>query len=229
MSRTPTRRSNVDHLRALEGEWSFESLRVDGNDMPGAMIGGSKLLMHGDRFRMESPEAAYDGRFTIDASANPMQIDITFVEGPEAGNASYGIFELAGDDRLTICLGLVGSSRPRAFESAAGTGHALERLRRVSAAAPVDVTGGVAAAPGKAGNAGKESGVAVNTDDFDASPSPMLRRLEGPWLPVRLVMNAEEMRADWLSFGLRTGTGNETKVVFGGQTMLHAKTRIDDT
>ena len=46
---------------------------------------------------------------------------------------------------------------------------------------------------------------------------------------MRLVMNQEEMRADWLPFGSRTGTGNEATVVFGGQVMLHVKMRIDDS
>ena len=57
----------------------------------------------------------------------------------------------------------------------------------------------------------------------------MLKRLEGEWVPVRLVTNGEEMRADWLPFGSRSAKDNEVKVVFGGQVMLHAKVRIDDT
>ena len=36
------------------------------------------------------------------------------------------------------------------------------------------------------------------------------------------------MPAEWLAFGSRTTQGNETKVVFGGQVMVHAKMRIDD-
>ena len=77
---------------------------------------------------MESPDANYDGRFTIDATAKPMQLDIAFVEGPEAGRSAYGIFGLDGD-ALTICLGLVGSSRPAlGFRTAVGSGHALEPI-----------------------------------------------------------------------------------------------------
>jgi hypothetical protein len=36
------------------------------------------------------------------------------------------------------------------------------------------------------------------------------------------------MPADWLALGSRTTSGNETKVVFGGQLMVHAKVRIDE-
>jgi uncharacterized protein (TIGR03067 family) len=216
---------HVDLLRALEGEWSFDALQVDGDDMPRALISASKLLLDGDRFRMESPEANYDGRFGIDTSMMPMHIDIQFVEGPDAGNSAHGIFELNGD-ALTICLGLVGSSRPTAFVTKPGTGHALERLRRTSSLRPAGVTGGVAAQSDVAPPA---SPAVVDPADFESAASPMLQRLQGSWVPTRLVTNGDEMRADWLPFGSRVGTGNEVKVVFGGQIMLHVKTRIDDS
>ena len=215
---------HVELIGALEGEWHFEALEVDGSTMPRAMIAHSKLLLDGDRFRMESPEANYDGRFNIDAAAKPMQIDIEFVEGPEAGNRSLGVFELQ-EDRLTICLGVVGAPRPTAFATRAGSGHALERLRRVSAARPMAVTGGVAPV---AGPASKPASALMYSADFAFEASPMLARLEGTWVPVRLVTSGEEMRADWLPFGSRIASRNEAKVVFGGQVMLHVKVRIDE-
>ena len=220
----PALRRHVEQLRALEGEWVFEALHVDGNVMPRAAIGNSKLLLDGDRFRMESPAATYDGRYSIDTSTAPMQIDIEFVEGPEAGNRSFGLFERNGD-QLTICLGLVGALRPTAFATRPGSGHALERLRRASAQRPEGVTGGITP-PAPTADAGR---VRAADDGFGTSSNPILRRLEGTWVPVRLVTNGQEMRADWLRFGSRIGTMNEAKVVFGGQLMLHVKMRIDDT
>jgi uncharacterized protein (TIGR03067 family) len=215
---------HVEQLRSLEGEWSFEALQIDGTDMPRALIAQSKLLFDGDRFRMESPEGTYDGRFAIDTSMTPMRIDIEFVEGPDAGNWSYGVFEL-DDDRLTICLGLVGAPRPTVFATRSGSGHALEHLRRVSALRPAGVTGGVAVPTGVT-EASSHPG--AKPGDFATSTSPILRRLEGTWVPVRLVTNGEEMPAEWLPFGSRTGIGSEAKVVFGGQIMLHVKMRIDE-
>jgi uncharacterized protein (TIGR03067 family) len=216
---------HVEQLSALQGEWHFDALEVDGNTMPKAMLGQSKLLLDGDRFRTESPEANYDGRFSIDTSATPMQIDIEFVEGPEAGNHSYGLFALDGDS-LTICLGLVGASRPTTFATRPGSGHALERLRRASAARPAGVTGGTARSiEPRAASAAPP----VDPAEFALETSPMLARLEGTWKPVRLVTGGEEMRAEWLAFGSRTGSRNEAKVVFGGQVMLHVKIRIDES
>lgn len=218
---------HIEILRSLEGEWKFETLQVDGADVPAAMVGASTLLLDGDLFRMASPEANYDGRFTIDAGTKPMRIDIEFVEGPEAGHQSYGIFAVDGAS-LTICLGLVGATRPAAFETRPGSGHALERLRRTSPARPVGVTGGVAAARESA-QPGAAPQATIDAGDFARCDGPIYKRLEGTWLPVRLVNAGEEMRADWLSFGTRTATGNEVTVVFGGQVMLHVRTRIDES
>jgi uncharacterized protein (TIGR03067 family) len=197
---------HVEQLRALEGEWRFASLQIDGNDMPRALIAPSRVLIDGDRFQMQSPEASYDGRFTIDISKSPSWIDIEFVEGPDAGHASRGIFELDGD-HLTICLGVVGASRPAAFETKPASGHALEHLRRASAARPTGVTGGVAAPMAEPA----ASQQPVDPAEFAASTHSLFPRLEGSWVPVRLVMNQEEMRADWPPFGSRTGDGERSQ------------------
>src|SRR6266542_129422 len=58
----PALARHVAQLRALEGEWRFESLEVDGTAMPAGMLGASRLLMDGDRFRTEAPEAIYEDR-----------------------------------------------------------------------------------------------------------------------------------------------------------------------
>ncbi len=113
----------VERLRSLEGTWAFRSLEVDGEKMPIAAAGDSRLLLDGDRFRMESPVANYEGIFDIDIERTPHTIDIDFVDGPEAGNRSEGIFELDGD-RLTICLGFAGESRPTGVQD-----HARQRPR----------------------------------------------------------------------------------------------------
>ena len=223
---------HVQALRQLEGEWRFVGLQVDGTDVPAAALTQSRLLFDGDRFRMESPEANYDGIFTIDVGEEPMRIDIDFVEGPEAGNQSHGIFEQHGD-QLTICLGLVGAQRPRAFSTKPGSGHALERLRRASAARPAGVTGGTRREKRPASTAAKASApapaaTAAEAAAFDVEMTPMLRRLEGEWSAVQLTRDGEEMPANWLSYGSRTTKGNETKVVFGGQVMVHAKMRLDE-
>jgi uncharacterized protein (TIGR03067 family) len=220
----PALARHVQQLRELEGDWQFLTLEVDGQPVPSSMLGDTRLLIDGDRFRMESPEATYEGIFTIDVEASPSHIDIEFVEGPEAGHWSYGIYELDGD-RLTFCIGVTGAMRPLAFVSSPGSGHALERLRRTSPARPANVTGGT---PGPSAQAAPALDQA-DASSFDGPLTPLLQRLQGEWVPTQLVQDGKPMPAQWLAFGSRTMTGNEVKVIFGGQVMVHAKVRLGET
>lgn len=222
----PALARHVQQLRSLEGEWRFETLEIDGAAMPQAALTSSRLLIDGDRFRMESPEANYEGLFLIDVEAAPQTIDIDFIEGPDAGERSEGVFALDAD-ALTICLGLVGASRPRAFATSPGSGHALEKLARVSASRPAGVTGGTRKPVASPSPAAVQP--AVDPQAFDEPPNATIRALEGEWLPVELVQDGEAMRTDWLSFGRRSAAGGEMKVVFGGQVMVHAKVRVDES
>lgn len=213
----------VERLRTLEGTWAFQKLEVDGAAMPTGAAGDSHLLIDGDRFRMESPQTSYEGIFDIDIEQTPHTIDIDFVEGPEAGNRSEGIFELDGD-RLTICLGFTGVARPTVFKTTRGSGHALEQLVRANHARPAGVDGGTpqpkAPAPARAS--------AQDAAAFADEVTPALKKLQGEWQPTELVTDGQPLAPDMLAYGSRAFTGVETKVVFGGQTMLHAKVRIND-
>ena len=210
---------HVDRLRSMEGTWAFRSLEVDGQAMPSAMLTSSNLLLDGDRFRMESPEATYEGVFTIDVEKEPHRIDIDFIEGPESGNRCEGLFQLDGD-QLTICLGLAGAARPERFATTPGSGHALEVLTRAEHARPAGVDGGTPSAPTP------KPDPAVDPGEFTLTPT--IEKLQGEWVPLELVTSGTPLQASYLPFGSRTHTGVETKVVFGGQTMLHAKFRFNE-
>jgi uncharacterized protein (TIGR03067 family) len=222
-ARWPGLTRHVEQLRALEGEWQFLSLEVDGVGMPASMLAKSRLLLDGDRFRTESPEGNYEGVFTLDVEAEPAQIDIEFVEGPDAGNWSYGIFRLDGD-ALHLCLGLVGAERPNRFTTTPGSGHALERLRRSSSARPANVRGG------QRKSAPAEPGPSSSVDEagFELKTTPFLERLQGEWTPLALVTDGKPLDPSLLSYGSRTIADNETRVIFGGQVMLHARMRFDE-
>lgn len=212
---------HVDRLRSMEGKWAFRSLQSDGEVIPASMLTSSFLLIDGDRFRMESPEAGYEGIFLIDAEQNPNRIDIDFVEGPEAGNRCQGIFELE-EDQLTFCLDLNGAGRPEQFVSRRGSGHALEELVRIEASRPVGVDGGTpfpAAVP--------PPQVAADPGDFDGPLAPVLEKLQGEWQALELVTSGKPLPASYLAFGYRIHSGAETKVIFGGQTMVHARMRAN--
>ena len=214
---------HVAQLRGLEGAWRIVRLEVDGSPLPAAMIEHSRILIDGDRFRTESPEGTYEGTFAIDTQASPPHFDIHFIAGPEAGNTSHGIYQLESADSLTLCLGLVDAPRPQAFATRPGSGHALEQLRRASTARPANVTGGTP--PPASPAVGPREAAAA----FEVAMTPQLERLQGEWSAVELVSDGKPMPDAWLGRGSRTMLGNEVKVVFGGQTMVHARVRIDET
>ena len=213
---------HVEQLRALEGAWAFDRLEVDGGAMPAAALVASRLLIDGDRFRMESPEAIYEGIFNVNVEADPHEIDIEFIAGPEAGNWNYGIFRLDGD-RLEICLDVNARPRPKIFGTTPGSGHACELLRRVSHARPADVKGGTAPAPVPL----PVPAVADRTG-FDFVDSPLLQKLQGKWAAVEVVRDGAALPAMAMPTGLRVATKNEVKISFGGQVMIHALVKLDE-
>ena len=213
---------HVEQLRSLEGEWQIARLEIDGNVMPASILERTRILIDGDRFRTESPEGTYEGIFAIDLEASPPHFDIHFVAGPDAGETSHGIFAQREPDRLTLCLGLVHSSRPTELATRPGGGHALEHLVRTSTARPTAVTGGTPPEPA-AGEVVREDAAA-----FEVPLTPLYERLQGEWAAVELVTDGKPMPEGWLGHGTRTMIGNELRVVFGGQTIVHAKVRIDE-
>ena len=210
---------HVETLCALEGTWSFERLVVAGNTLPATAFTASRILIDGDRFRTESPEAIYEGVFNVNVEEVPHAIDIEFVEGPESGNTNHGIFRLDGDT-LEICMDIGGGPRPTAFHAAPATQHAFEALRRSSRARPESVTGGTpqprtAAEP-----------VATETAPFEYVDSPTMRRLQGEWSAVKLVRDGMSLPPMMLKGGSRSMSGHAVKVSFAGQVVVNALIRL---
>lgn len=214
---------HVDTLRGLEGTWSFASLTVDGSAMPPAMLATSRILIDGDRFRSETPEATYEGTFDIDVELEPMAIDIAFAAGPEAGNTNRGIFRLDGD-RFELCLDVNGGERPRAFATAQGSGHAHEVLRRTSGERPSAVDGGEATANAVAGH--RDATPAIDREGFAFVPSPTLARLQGEWIAVEIVRDGMALPPHMLGHAHRSATDNEVRITIGGRTVIHALVRF---
>jgi uncharacterized protein (TIGR03067 family) len=96
----------------------------------------------------------------------------------------------------------------------------------VSAARPASVTGGKRTT---AGATKVVAPAAVDESAFTVNMSPLLEKLQGDWLPVSLITNGTPLQGAFLAYGSRHQTGNETKVVFGGQTMVHALMRLDES
>lgn len=211
---------HVEQLRALEGIWSFARLEIDGTELPASALTASRILIDGDRFRTESPESNYEGIFNINVEAQPHEIDIEFVVGPEAGNSNFGIFRVEGD-QLELCLDLNGRPRPDKFHTAPASGRAYETLKRISHARPEAVTGGTPSPIPQAPSAADRTG-------FEFVESSTLNHLQGHWTAVKIIRDGKNLPSMMLRAGLRTATKNEVKITFAGQTMIHALVRLDE-
>jgi uncharacterized protein (TIGR03067 family) len=184
-------------------------------------VAPSRILIDGDRFRTESPEGTYEGIFNINVEMQPHEIDIEFIAGPEAGNWNYGIFRLDGE-QLEICLDMNGKPRPAEFRTSPGSGHACETLNRSSSARPENVTGGTPSAR-------PQSPPSQDCSGFNYVESPTLAKLQGQWTPTKIVRDGQELPKMMLGTGLRSAQANEVKISFGGQMMIHALVRLDES
>ncbi len=209
---------HVEQLRAMEGTWSFESLAVDGNRMPATALGASRVLIDGDRFRTDSPEATYEGVFNINVEANPHEIDIEFIAGPEAGNWNYGIFKVDGD-RFELCLDLNGKPRPKKFVTSPGSGHAHEVLVRTQRARPENVSGGTPPPPPAS---------MASASDFGYVESPTLTKLQGEWIATKIIRDGMNLPGIMLRTASRSMTKNEVHISVGGSLIIHALVKLGE-
>ena len=84
-----------------------------------------QLTLDGELYRTsKGPQTLFEGRFRIDESKSPWQIDITAVDGPFAGKSAQGLVNIE-DDVLTICHTMPGQPRPTEFVSSEANGAHL--------------------------------------------------------------------------------------------------------
>jgi uncharacterized protein (TIGR03067 family) len=196
---------------ALQGTWQYLTLKVDGKVLPRSSLAESSITIERNKFRVESPDEGYQGTFTVDEDETPHTIDITFKEGPAQGKC-LGIFEVEKDS-LKICLGLAGRDRPTSFASKAGSGVALETLRRT----PAKAVGA------KAKAAGKE----LPPPDFSKGNTAELAKLQGTWAMVSAERDGQPMPRSSITGAKRIAKGDETTVLINGAVFLSARMSVD--
>jgi uncharacterized protein (TIGR03067 family) len=99
----------------IDGTWLATSAELAGKKLPqkeGESI--TLTLKKGDyELVAESPDK---GTVTYNDSADPKEMDIKGVEGPNKGKTFLAIYELSGD-KLKICYDLTGKDRPTEFKT----------------------------------------------------------------------------------------------------------------
>ena len=92
---------------------------MSGKKLPKKVVANLKLTLKEGEYEVvaESPDK---GTVTYNKAADPKEMDIKGVEGPNKGKTILAIYELK-DDKLTICYDLSGKSRPTEFKTQAKT------------------------------------------------------------------------------------------------------------
>jgi uncharacterized protein (TIGR03067 family) len=108
----------------------IESLTTDGRAIPDG-YGDARLVITGNRFESLGMGGVYEGVLRLDETTQPRQLDMTFDAGPEKGNTNLCIYEIR-NHRLRLCISTQGATRPTDFISTAGSGIAVEILRRTA-------------------------------------------------------------------------------------------------
>ncbi len=116
---------------SLSGTWQILKAELAGEEMP-AFVAEKMEVELGDgtyvvRF---AGEVSDRGTFTLAATGSLKLIQLTGVEGSNAGRTIPAIYQLAGD-RLRVCYGLDGVV-PTAFATGAAQKHYLATSRRIS-------------------------------------------------------------------------------------------------
>jgi uncharacterized protein (TIGR03067 family) len=105
---------------ALQGTWKMVSLTIDGEGAT-ERVSSSKLVVAGDRFTPTVDGQAIPCTFTLDPSAKPKAIDLTYTSGDLKGRTVKGIYKFDGDT-FVMCRTLrPDDDRPEHFSSESGS------------------------------------------------------------------------------------------------------------
>jgi len=111
---------------AVEGRWQAVSIELDGNRLAAEEC--KKFVFEHGRdgeweLIVDGTELAR-GTTTVDPSQTPKTVDFVTTGGTNAGERTYGIYEVTGTT-WRICNAQAGRPRPAEFSAPAGSGRML--------------------------------------------------------------------------------------------------------
>jgi len=116
-------------LDTFQGTWTIVTLERDGVNLL-QQFGTFEMVVKGDEYTAPNIAAT----FKLDPSKSPKAIDISYKEGPAAGQTIKAIYKLEGDN-LTMCRARAqGDERPVEFAAPSGSGRMLFAFKRAKPA-----------------------------------------------------------------------------------------------
>jgi uncharacterized protein (TIGR03067 family) len=120
-------------FNALQGRWKPLYQEIDGQMVPPSEYATTVVELSGNEFKVEKNGAvAYEGLFTIDALASPMEIVLIYRKSAQPiflGGPRPGVFQILGDT-LKWCFGAIGQPRPKGLNTYPGSEGVLSIYQR---------------------------------------------------------------------------------------------------
>lgn len=125
-------KAKVNVLDAIEGNWKVVQM-VTGSGSVDVQSAKRMLISFNEgsysmvEMASSGSKVADRGTVNADGGKDPLEIDLTRTDGPDAGQTRMGVIEIEGD-KLKIALGEPGKSRPK--QAAVGTNNTFMVLQR---------------------------------------------------------------------------------------------------
>ena len=117
-------------VEVLDGRWLPVTAELGGRPFPEDVRKSITLEIKDNAYTITvGAEGRDTGTLKVDATAQPRQMDIVGVEGPNKGRTILAIYEQDGDT-LKICYDLTGAARPAEFRSPEGSQVFLVTYKR---------------------------------------------------------------------------------------------------
>lgn len=109
-----------DDLGKMQGRWTAAAGSMNGQPIPPEFLESIRLAIEGSKYRSEWQDGSDAGALAPKPGTSPRQLDIT----SDTAGQIPAIYEFVGD-RLRICYGINGASRPAAFATEPDSNHLL--------------------------------------------------------------------------------------------------------
>jgi uncharacterized protein (TIGR03067 family) len=116
-------------LKNLQGEWKVVRVEANGSALPSEDTSSIVVAVKGTTYTLLDNGKSDPGRFSIDPSTQPKQMDIHPESGPDQSKTLLAIYEL-DSDTFRVCYASEGNKRPVSFSTTDNSGSLLIDYKR---------------------------------------------------------------------------------------------------
>ena len=114
---------------ALCGTWQLQYWIDPAGEKIGVADGF--IMFTDDRITVTQGRQTASMDYTIKATKDPKEVDVTVVDGDSKGKIGRLIYKIE-DDVFTLCGGIAARERPKEFKTSKELGHAIHVFKRVN-------------------------------------------------------------------------------------------------